>query len=88
MMDATAGRTEPSAEHRKDLVDIVVNGVEHSIHRGHRSVVEIKTVGGVPLAHELEQVMGDDIKPLPDDGYVVLKGGEQFISHPKDSGSS
>ena len=69
-------------------VSITVNGAIYTIHRGHQSVALIKQVAGVPLAHDLEQVIENVLSPLPDDGSVVLKGGEVFVSHPKDAGSS
>ena len=42
-------------DHGKENVDIQINGVTKSIHRGHQTVVEIKTLGGVPLADDLDQ---------------------------------
>jgi hypothetical protein len=33
-------------------------------------------------------VIDDKLVLLPDGGHVVIKGGEVFVSHPKDSGSS
>lgn len=69
-------------------VNITVNDTERSIHRGRQTVVEIKTVGEVPLNHALEQIIDGKIIPLNDNGSVVIKGGEVFISHPKDGGSS
>src|SRR5437764_1103145 len=67
-------RPEPGPE-----VHITVNGVSRSIHRGRRTVVEIKTAGQVPLAEEIEQVIEGKLTPLPDDGSVVIKGGEVFM---------
>jgi hypothetical protein len=69
-------------------VHITVNGATYTIHRGHQTVVQIKTVAGVPLADELEENVGGRLQPLADDGAVTLKGGEVFVSHPRDSGSS
>lgn len=69
-------------------VTIQVNEQAVTIHRGRRTVAEIKNAGGVPLAHDLEQVIDGQLTPLPDDGAVIIKGGEEFFGHPKDSGSS
>lgn len=80
-------KDKPQPEHGPEVA-ISVNGQTREIHRGHRSVAEIKTIGGVPLADDLEQVVNGKLVPLPDDGHVTLKGGEEFISHPKDSSSS
>jgi hypothetical protein len=76
-------KPEPGPE-----VHITVNTTSRVIHRGRRTVVEIKTVGQVPLAEELEQVIDGKLTPLPDDGSVVIKGGEVFMSHVRDGGSS
>jgi hypothetical protein len=69
-------------------VTITINGTEYEIHRGHQTVATIKATGHVPAADELEQNVNGELEPLPDDGGVTLKGGEIFISHPRDSGSS
>jgi hypothetical protein len=76
-------RPEPGPE-----VHITINGASKQIHRGRQTVVEIKTVGGVPLADELEQLLDGKLTPLPDDGSVVIKGGETFMSHVRSGGSS
>ncbi len=70
------------------LVTITVDTKPYKIHRGHQTVAAIKTLAGVPLAYELEQLTGGKLTPLPDDGAVTLKGGEVFLSHPKDGGAS
>jgi hypothetical protein len=75
-------------EHRQDVVEILVNNKPRGIHRGRQSVQEIKAAGGVALADELEQVIDGKLTPLADDASVVIKGGERFVSHPRDSGSS
>jgi hypothetical protein len=70
------------------LVNIKINDVEKKISRGRHTVVEIKKLGDVPLAHELEELINGQLIPLPDDGKVLIKGGEIFFSHPKDGSSS
>lgn len=76
-------------DHGHSTVTIVVNGAEYAIHRGRRTVAEIKSIAQVPAAHELALMRGEqDLERLPDDGSLVIKGGEQFLSYPKDSGSS
>jgi len=76
-------RPEPGPE-----VKITINKVVKTIHRGRNTVVEIKKLGGVPLADELEQLIDGKLTPLPDDGAVTIKGKEVFISHPRSGGSS
>jgi hypothetical protein len=89
MTQAAPEKPGASDEHGKDIVTITVNNKNYDIHRGRRTVAEIKAVGGVPAADDLVLVKGDnDFDTLKDDGSVVIKGGERFLSHPKDSGSS
>jgi hypothetical protein len=69
-------------------VEITINNIPKTIHRGHQTVAEIKTVGDVPQADELEQLINNKLTPLPDDGAVTIKGGEVFLSHVRDGGSA
>ena len=71
-----------------EYVSITVNRVSKQIHRGHQTVAEIKAAGGVPASDELEQVINGVLTPLQDTGAVTIKGGEVFISHPRDNSSS
>ena len=73
---AKGGNPEPGS-----FVEITINNVPKSIHRGRTSVVEIKNLGGIPLADELEQLVDGKLEPLPDGGSVTLKGHEVFLSH-------
>jgi hypothetical protein len=76
-------------DHGNAVVTITVNNTPVKVHRGRQSVSEIKRLGGVPAADELAEVIeGQALKPLADDGHVVIKGGEEFVSYPKDSSSS
>ena len=69
-------------------VHVTINGVTKLIHRGRQTVAEIKKVGDIPAADELEQVIDGKLTPLPDDGAVTIKGGEIFMSHVRSGGSS
>ena len=75
-------------EHRQDVVTISVNDKPVEIHRGRREVSEIKAKGEVPTADTLAQVLDGELKPLPDDGSVVIRGEEVFLSYPKDAAAS
>lgn len=85
-------------DHKKDhghgngpgnsFASITINDTERSIHRGRQTVVDIKKAGEVLLNHELEQIVDGKFIPLEDNGSVVIKGGEVFISHIKDGGSA
>jgi hypothetical protein len=70
------------------IVSITVDTKSRQIHRGRRTVAEIKGVGEVPLSFDLEQLVDGKLTLLDDDGSVTIKGGEQFFSHPKDGGAS
>lgn len=69
-------------------VKITINSVVKTIHHGHHTIVEIKKLGDVPSADELEQLIDGKLKPLPDGGAVIIKGGEVFMSHVRSGGSS
>jgi len=73
---------------KKRLVTITIDRKDHEIPAGETSVAEIKKIGGVPANHDLDQVIDGKLVPLPDNGQVCIKGGEKFISHPKDGSSS
>jgi hypothetical protein len=69
-------------------VTITVDTKPYKIHRGRQFVADIKTVGNVPLAYDLEQLVEGRLVPLADDAGITIKGGEVFLSHPKDGGAS
>lgn len=69
-------------------VGITINNKPHTIHRGHQTVSHIKDVGGVPQGFDLDQIIDGKLVPLPDNGAVTIKGGEKFLSRPKDSAAS
>ena len=71
-----------------DMVTITVDGKPYSIHRGRRTVAEIKTVAGVPQAYQLDEDISGVLTPLAQDGEVTIKGGEVFVSYPATGSSS
>ena len=86
-VQAAPGKDEAD-QHRQDVVTIRVNDKPVEIHRGRREVSEIKGKGGVPAADTLAQVVDGELKPLPDDGSIVIRGEEVFLSYPKDAAAS
>jgi hypothetical protein len=70
------------------IVTITVDNKEVSIHRGHRSVAEIKEAAGVPPEYVIDQIIGGEIRPLQNNDAVTIKGNERFISHPDDGRAS
>lgn len=85
MTDLEKGKSE---EHGQNFVEIIVDEIPRMIHRGRQNVSEIKTIGNVQQNHMLEQVIEGKVTKLDDNGSVVIKGGEIFISHINDGGSS
>lgn len=70
------------------LVEIKINNKEYQIKPGAYTVAEIKKLGNVPAAHELEQLIDGKLTPLDDNATVTIKGCEQFFSHVRDGSSS
>lgn len=82
------GKDKPPRPEPGAFVEITINNNPKTIHRGRQTVVEIKNLGGVPLADELEQLIDKKLVPLADDGAVTIKGKEVFMSHVRSGGSS
>lgn len=74
--------------HHEKNATIHVNNKPVYLHTGEYLVAMIKKLSGVPLAEDLDELVGTTLKPLPDDGKVHIHGCEIFISHVKDGGSS
>ena len=70
------------------LVRITINTKPFDIKPGKYTVVEIKSIGKVNPAHDLDQLINGELIPLKDDAVVIIKGCEEFKSHPKDGSSS
>lgn len=87
-MSNTDEGAKGSQQERQDTVTITINEPSFEVHRGRWSVVDLKKLASVALADELEQLIDGKLTPLPDAGHVTIKGGEVFVSHPKDSASS
>lgn len=70
------------------LVEIHINKNPYQISRGKHTVAEIKKLGGIPAAHELEELIDGKLTPLADDASVLIKGCEKFFGHVRDGSSS
>lgn len=70
------------------LVHITINRKPYEIKPGKYSVAELKKIGGVNPGHDLDQLVGHELIPLDDNGVLLIKGCEEFKSHPKDGQSS
>jgi len=89
---------EPNAhrddnDHGRDFVTISMSSdgtsKEFSIHRGHRTVAEIKVACNVSANWVIEQIdeHGQPVL-LDDNAAVTIKGGERFLAHVRGGGSS
>lgn len=74
--------TGNSEDHRKDMVEITIKDKTYTIHRGNEKVLAIKELGGINPNHVLVQIIDGQLKDLPNDGSVTIKGGEVFKCHP------
>ena len=88
-METTISETK-SHEHPEHgpNVEVTVDGVTKSVHRGHWIVSEFKQAVGVDPAKALDELIGGELKPLQGTDKVVIKGGEKFVSHARDGASS
>lgn len=69
-------------------VEVTIDNKSYKIRTGSHTVSELKALGHVPQAFELEEVREGKLVPLPDDGVVSIKGCEKFVSHPKANAAS
>lgn len=80
--------TEKGSEQKKEVVQISIDGKSFQVPGGEISVAALKQLAGVPAGYELEEVRNKKLVPLADNAHVDIKGGEQFVSHPRDGASS
>lgn len=64
-------------------VTITINNSPYKVHRGRQTVVYLKEIAGISQSFELDEVENGRLVPLPDDGSVTIKGGEEFKSNLK-----
>lgn len=87
-MDHAQDKKDEHQNNGKEDVNITINNDPYEIHRGHHTVAELKSIAEIPVAYELNIIIDNKFKPLPDDGGVTIKGGEEFISNARDGVSS
>ncbi len=87
----TAGRAEqPQVDHPRDKqeVTVTVDGKPREVLEGTYVVSEFKKLVEVDPSKELDEVVHGELKPLDDNQHIHIKGGEVFISHARQGGSS
>ncbi len=79
-----------STEHPETGPDVTItlDNKNYTVHRGSIPVSELKSIGGIPAAYELEEIVDGKLVPLGDDHRVTIKGGEKFVGHPRAGASS
>jgi hypothetical protein len=65
----------------RKLVEVELNGIEKRIPRGEYTGRTLKLALGVPVEHELDQVIKHEFRPIANDAKLHIKGGEKFVSH-------
>lgn len=73
---------------RHGLVQVTADGVAKSIKKGKYMVADLKIEIGVASDLELDQVVDGVFQPLDDNAEIHIKGGEIFVSHVRQGGSS
>jgi len=74
--------------HHKKEVAVTVDGKTHHVPEGTYLVSEFMKLVGVDPSKELDEVVHGELKPLDDRHRIHIKGGEVFISHARQGGSS
>lgn len=70
------------------MVFITVDTIRKEVKRGSYIVSELKAAVGVDASKELDEVVGGEFRQLEDNQRITIKGGEIFISHARQGGSS
>lgn len=69
-------------------VEVTVDSQPHRVSRGEWTVREFKVQVGVKAARVLDQVINGEFRPLDDNATITIEGGEVFVSHVPQGGSS
>lgn len=87
-MESTHEREVGNRPQPGPTVTVTVDTKPKEVHRGSWLVSEFKAEVGVDSSRDLDQVINGEFKPLKDDDRIVIKGGEVFVSHVRQGGSS
>jgi hypothetical protein len=74
--------------HHKKEVAVTVDGKTHHVPEGTYVVSQFKKLVGVDPSKELDEGVHGELRPLNDNQTIHIKGGEVFISHARQGGSS
>jgi hypothetical protein len=81
MQTNEAAREAPGKEHERRLVEVELNGTPKHIAGGEYTGRTLKLALGVPVEHELDEVVRGEFKEIANDKKVHVHGGEKFVSH-------
>jgi hypothetical protein len=76
------------SSHETRIVQVTVDNVKKDIPKGQYVVAVFKQKVGVDASRALDEVVAGEFKPLQDDQRIRIHGGEVFISHVRQGGSS
>ena len=87
--DKTAGLAN-THEHPQTgpTVTVTVDTFPKEVHRGSWIVADFKKAVGIDASRALDEVVSGELKPLEDNQRITIKGGEVFVSHARQGGSS
>lgn len=75
-------------KHHGEEVAVTVDGKIKHVPEGTYLVSKFKELVGVSPSKELDEVIHGELKPLDDNSKIHIKGGEIFVSHARQGGSS
>jgi hypothetical protein len=81
MQTSEAADTAKGKHDERKLVEVELNGIEKRISRGEYTGRALKLALGVPVEHELDQVVQHEFRPIANDAKIHIHGGEKFVSH-------
>jgi hypothetical protein len=79
-------KTDDHLDH--EFVTVDLNGEKRRVRKGEYTGRSLKAVLMVPSDHELDEVVKGEFRLIEDDSKVHIKGGEVFVSHCGQGGSS
>ncbi len=88
MSDVQVATEAEKKDHPQKKVRVTVDGKPHEVRPGTYVVSEFKKEVKVDPSLELDQVIDGQFVPLDNTASIEIKGGEVFVSHVPQGGSS
>lgn len=86
------GHDDPGQEKKPPndphLVEITVDGTEHSVRAGDWVVADLKSALGIDAAKVLAQITPHGLNDLDDGATIKVHSKDQFMTHARSGGSS